>query len=187
MGGGTCEPLMRAIFITCSDVSGMQRRRFITAATAAAGMGLLAGCTGGDGGEGSADPLTVGVLVPFSGDYAWVGANVLPVVQMVAEEVNAAGGIGGRQLRVVQGDTEALPDASLSATQQLISVEEVAGDHRPDLADLQRGGGPVRRERGPHGHPHRGDDHARHPGWRVRLPDGALGLDRRAGDRRRRA
>jgi neutral amino acid transport system substrate-binding protein len=105
----------------------MQRRRFITAATAAAGMGLLAGCTGGDGGEGSADPLTVGVLVPFSGDYAWVGANVLPVVQMVAEEVNAAGGIGGRQLRVVQGDTEALPDASLSATQQLISVEEVAG------------------------------------------------------------
>ncbi|MDR9411957.1 MAG: ABC transporter substrate-binding protein [Haloquadratum sp.] len=105
----------------------MQRRRFITAATAAAGMGLLAGCTGGDGDAAGADPLTIGVLVPFSGDYAWVGANVLPAVQMVAEQVNEAGGIGGRQLRVVQGDTEALPDASLSATQQLISVEEVAG------------------------------------------------------------
>ena len=83
------------------------------------------GSDGEDGGStgGDSDPITVGVLVPFSGDYAWVGENVLPVAEMVAEEINAEGGIESRELRVVQGDTEASPDSSLSATQRLIEVE----------------------------------------------------------------
>jgi neutral amino acid transport system substrate-binding protein len=65
--------------------------------------------------------------VPFSGDYAWVGENVLPVARMVAEEINSNGGIDGRDVSVVQGDTEASPDASLTATQRLIEVEGVSG------------------------------------------------------------
>jgi len=83
----------------------------------------------GDGGstDGSNGELKVGVLVPFSGDYAWVGENVLPVVRMIAEEINGAGGIGGSEVSVVQGDTEASPDASLSAAQRLIEVEGVSG------------------------------------------------------------
>ncbi|WP_232703064.1 ABC transporter substrate-binding protein [Halobacterium wangiae] len=107
-------------------------------------IAALAGCTGGDGdgggddtttsggdttttssGGGNSDALKIGVLLPFSGDYAWVGANVLPVVNMVVEDINGAGGIGGRNLTVVQGDTEASPDASVSATNRLVNVEEV--------------------------------------------------------------
>jgi ABC-type branched-subunit amino acid transport system substrate-binding protein len=84
---------------------------------------------GGDGGstDGGDGDIQVGVLVPFSGDYAWVGENVLPVARMVAEEINSNGGIGGRNVSIVQGDTEASPDASLTAAQQLIEVEGVAG------------------------------------------------------------
>jgi len=80
----------------------------------------------GDGSGGSGTP-TIGVLLPFSGDYAWVGANVLPVTEMLVEEINNQGGIGGQQVSVVQADTEASPDASLSAAQRLVNVENVDG------------------------------------------------------------
>lgn len=117
----------------------IDRRRFLigsgTVATA-----TLAGCTGdgggtdgqgltdtptGDGGETSA--ITVGVLLPFSGDYAWVGSNVLPAARMLAEEINGTGGIGGRDVEIVTGDTEGSPDASLSAAKKLVNVEGVTG------------------------------------------------------------
>jgi ABC-type branched-subunit amino acid transport system substrate-binding protein len=87
------------------------------------------GSDGSDGGstDGGGDDIPIGVLVPFSGDYAWVGENVLPVARMIAEEINSNGGIDGRNVSLVQGDTEASPDASLTATQRLIEVEGVAG------------------------------------------------------------
>ncbi len=130
----------------------VHRRRFLQA-TGAAAVAALAGCTGGDGdgdgngsdgsgddgsgggggngsggGSGGSDgSLKVGVLVPFSGEYAWVGENVLPVARLVANRINDAGGIDGRQVALVQGDTEASPDASLSAAKRLVDVEGVAG------------------------------------------------------------
>ncbi|MFB6093034.1 MAG: ABC transporter substrate-binding protein [Haloquadratum sp.] len=125
-----------------------QRREFI-AGTGAAAIAALAGCSGGgsssggtesgdgattttesattSGGSGNAKPIPVGVLLPFSGEYAWVGENVLPVVEMITEEINEQGGIGGRNLTVVKGDTEGSPSASLSAAKKLINVEGVAG------------------------------------------------------------
>jgi neutral amino acid transport system substrate-binding protein len=86
------------------------------------------GGDGGDGGstDGGGGDVKVGVLLPFSGDYAWVGANVLPVAESIVEEINGQGGIGGRDVSLVQGDTEGSPDASLSATQRLINVEGVS-------------------------------------------------------------
>jgi ABC-type branched-subunit amino acid transport system substrate-binding protein len=84
------------------------------------------GSDGSDGTDGSAGEIKVGVLLPFSGDYAWVGANVLPVAESITQEINDAGGIAGRDVTLVQGDTEGSPDASLSATQRLINVEGVS-------------------------------------------------------------
>lgn len=124
----------------------IDRRRFLKRTGGLAAVTTLAGCTSGDDGDGdtttteqSGDTTTasdndggggsgqlkIGVLLPFSGDYAWVGANVLPVVNMIVEEINGEGGIDGKQLSVVQGDTEASPDASVSATNRLVNVENV--------------------------------------------------------------
>jgi neutral amino acid transport system substrate-binding protein len=134
----------------------IDRRKFL-AGTGAATIATLAGCSGGGGGGGSdgdaggstqteggdggsdgtttqssdggsgGDSLTVGVLLPFSGDYAWVGQNVFPVAQMITEEINEQGGIDGRNVSLVKGDTEGSPDASLSAAKKLINVEGVVG------------------------------------------------------------
>jgi len=132
----------------------IDRRRFI-ATSGAATIAGLSGCLGGDEGDGSDDgdggdgsdgsdggdgtttepsgggdpsgEINVGVLLPFSGDYAWVGANVLPTVNMIAEEINEQGGIDGDTINIIQGDTEGSPDASLSAAQKLVDVDEVVG------------------------------------------------------------
>jgi ABC-type branched-subunit amino acid transport system substrate-binding protein len=127
----------------------IQRRKFV-AGTGAATVAALAGCSGssdtGDGssgentaaggaetttnesdGEMTAEAIPVGVLLPFSGEYAWVGENVLPVVRMLAQEINEQGGINDRQITLAQGDTEGSPSASLSAAKKLITVENVAG------------------------------------------------------------
>jgi neutral amino acid transport system substrate-binding protein len=97
-------------------------------------MAGLAGCVvdirpqqgddGGDGGGASAEgEIIVGVLLPFTGEYDWVGSNVMVVAEMLAEEMNANGGVDGRDVRLVQGDTEASVDASVTAAQKLINVD----------------------------------------------------------------
>lgn len=73
----------------------------------------------------AADDLVVGLLLPFTGQYAWVGANVQPVAQMVADQVNKSGGIGGKKITFVQGDTEGVVDAGTTAAQKLIDVNNV--------------------------------------------------------------
>ena len=133
------------------------RRRFLKRTGGVATATVLAGCTSDGGGSGdqttgsdssdaesgdsdasdeetttqsdsgSSDAINLGVPLPFSGDYAWVGANVLPVVNMVVEEINGQGGIGGRDVNVVQADTEASPDAAVSAVNRLVNVENVQG------------------------------------------------------------
>jgi len=135
----------------------MDRRTFLTRTGGAITVTGLAGCTGngggnggngngngggnggngngsggngdgnGNGGDSGGNEIRIGVQVPFSGDYAWVGENVLPVAEMVAEEINANGGIDGRDVSIVQGDTEGSPDSSLSAVERLIDVEGVVG------------------------------------------------------------
>jgi len=70
-------------------------------------------------------PIKVGLLLPFTGQYDWVGANVQPVAQMIVDEVNASGGIGGRDITLTQGDTEGTVDAGFTAAQKLVNVDGV--------------------------------------------------------------
>jgi len=51
--------------------------------------------------------VPVGVLLPFSGQYSRMSENIFRVIQMIAEEVNKHGGIGGRKVVLVKGDTRA--------------------------------------------------------------------------------
>jgi ABC-type branched-subunit amino acid transport system substrate-binding protein len=69
--------------------------------------------------------LPVGILLPFTGQYAWVGSNVQPVAQMIVDEVNESGGIDGATIRLVQGDTEGVVDAGTTAAQKLVNVDQV--------------------------------------------------------------
>mgnify|MGYP006439513435 CR=1 FL=1 len=69
--------------------------------------------------------LKIGLLLPFTGQYAWVGSNVQPVAEMLVQEVNAAGGIAGHEIAFVQGETEGIVDAGTTAAQKLINLDNV--------------------------------------------------------------
>ena len=75
--------------------------------------------------DGQDGDLKIGLLLPFTGQYAWVGSNVQPVARMIAHEVNASGGIGGREIAFAQGDTEGVVDAGTTAAQKLVNVDDV--------------------------------------------------------------
>lgn len=97
--------------------------QFSFKATGALTAAILAATAGAAAAQDG--PLKIGLLLPFTGQYAWVGENVQPVAQMVAEEVNDSGGIGGREITFIQADTEGVVDAGTTAAQKLINVDNV--------------------------------------------------------------
>ncbi len=98
-------------------MTSIQAVRALLAGVAAVGISVAAQPAS------AADDLVVGLLLPFTGQYAWVGANVQPVAQMIADQVNKSGGIGGKKIAFVQGDTEGVVDAGTTAAQKLINVD----------------------------------------------------------------
>ncbi len=64
-------------------------------------MVALAGCT-----STSSEDVPVGVLMPLTGPAASLGAPAEKGAQLAAQEINAAGGIDGKTLRLVVEDTK---------------------------------------------------------------------------------
>jgi branched-chain amino acid transport system substrate-binding protein len=54
----------------------------------------LTGCSGG----ASAEPLRIGLEAPLSGEQAVTGEDMLRGAQLAADEINAEGGVDGRQI-----------------------------------------------------------------------------------------
>lgn len=52
------------------------------------------------------DTVRIGALMPLTGDAASLGTEAMNGAVLAVEEINAAGGIDGRQLELVQGDTQ---------------------------------------------------------------------------------
>ena len=69
--------------------------------------------------------VKLGLLLPFTGQYGWVGSSVAPVIWMVLDEVEQSGGIQGYRIIVRQGDTEGVVDAGALAAQKLINADDV--------------------------------------------------------------
>ncbi len=61
----------------------------------------------------------------MSGPGAFTGESSKLALDMLAEEVNAAGGIGGRQIQFVYYDTEGKPDVAVRVINRLIKSDQV--------------------------------------------------------------
>lgn len=98
----------------------------------AAGVLIFAGCGGGgssSGGSGDAPketgPIKLGVPLGFTGPTAAVGDWARMGVELSVKEVNAAGGIDGRQVEAVYVDTQADPTKAVTAVNRLVSQDKV--------------------------------------------------------------
>lgn len=61
----------------------------------------------------------IGATLPLSGDAAAWGKNTQEGINLAVEEINASGGIFGRNIAVIYEDTQALPRKELMLTESL--------------------------------------------------------------------
>ena len=91
-----------------------------TPTTAAAASG--ASCTGTSGSSGG---LVLGGLMPQSGDLKVIYKSLCTPVQMAVDEINAAGGINGHQVKLVYADDGTSPDVASTSLNTLVTSDKV--------------------------------------------------------------
>lgn len=113
----------------------MDRRTFLKA-SGVAGIGLTAGCAGGNGGGGDG-PITIAGLEPQSGPFSAWGSAHIPGLEFALEEINSDGGVlDGRELEVVIEDTEGNPSEADSIFQRLVEQEGAVAATGPVNSDV---------------------------------------------------
>jgi ABC-type branched-subunit amino acid transport system substrate-binding protein len=73
-----------------------------------------------------AAPIKLGTLTPLTGAGGSYGPSMRKAMEFVAQEVNAAGGVLGRQVQLVSEDDQTNPEAAVRAARKLIDVDKVA-------------------------------------------------------------
>ncbi len=96
----------------------MKRRDFVKASISATVVSVL---TGGSFGARAlaAGPVKVGVLIPLSGPAGLFGPSSRNCTQLAVDEINAAGGILGRQIEPIFADVGGPPADATQAALQL--------------------------------------------------------------------
>lgn len=75
--------------------------------------------------EGEAETIKIGVVMDLSGDLAPMGARMLNGARLAAEEINAAGGVLGKDVELVEEDGKTDPAAGLDRVKKLIEIDGV--------------------------------------------------------------
>jgi len=111
--------------------SSVSRREFLGAGGAAVVAGL-AGCSGGQGQSGattdtasSSDVVKIGVLEDQSGNFALVGAPKHKASMLAIEEINANGGIDGKQIETYATDPQSDNQRYQELTREMINENDV--------------------------------------------------------------
>ena len=84
----------------------------------------------------AAEPIKIGAVFSLSGPAAAIGTPTKLVTQMVVEKINKEGGINGRPIELVMGDTESEPTKAVMVVKKFINVDKVAAIIGPDTTDL---------------------------------------------------
>jgi branched-chain amino acid transport system substrate-binding protein len=85
---------------------------------------------------GASDPIKIGAFFSLSGPAAAIGTPTKLVTQMVVEKINKEGGINGRPIELIIGDTESEPTKAVMVAKKFINVDKVAAIIGPDRTDL---------------------------------------------------
>lgn len=82
----------------------------------------LAGCVQP---EKPKEEIKIGVMTPLTGDVASWGEMQKRATDLALEEINAAGGINGRKVKVIYEDDRADPKEGVNAFKKLVDVDKV--------------------------------------------------------------
>jgi len=102
----------------------MKRIGVWTVAALATFTFALAGCTKKE--EPGTGAIKIGIAGPITGPYAKFGEQLVMGTTMLAERVNAAGGIDGRKIEIVRGDDQCDPKQARSVANRMVSDKVAA-------------------------------------------------------------
>lgn len=106
------------------------KKKLRLAALAVGGLlacSVFAGCgeESGGGQSGGGDEIVVGSNFELTGNHAQYGSNAAKGFKLAVDEVNAAGGINGKKIRIVEADSKSETAESVNAATKLISDDKV--------------------------------------------------------------
>jgi branched-chain amino acid transport system substrate-binding protein len=91
----------------------------------------------------AAEPIKIGVAEALSGGAAQYGISIRNAFQMAAEEINAAGGVNGRQLELVIEDEQGKKDEAINAFKKLIFQDKALMLFGPTLSNSAKASDPI--------------------------------------------
>ena len=93
--------------------------------SAIAGVAITLAACSGSGTTGASGDIVIGVPSSFTGPHAGFGQSLANGAQAAALEINRAGGILGRHLRIVTGDTVGDPADAVPTLDKMLGVDHV--------------------------------------------------------------
>ena len=81
-------------------------------------------------------PIKIGAMFAITGPASWLGEPERNMVEMIAEQVNAKGGVNGRKIELLVKDTQGEGDRAVKAVRELLLEDVVAivGPSRSDTS-----------------------------------------------------
>ena len=74
------------------------------------------------------EPIKIGLSVPITGQYIESGKSIQAGVELALNELNEAGGIQGRPLEIVVGDSEGAPDIAKRIARKFVSDPKIVAE-----------------------------------------------------------
>ena len=108
-----------ALLAACGDDEEEEGTATGTPAGTAVGTGTPAGTAAAGG------PLKIGLLLDYTGSLAEFGPNIETGAQLAAKQINDAGGVLGKPIELIKGDSGTNPQVAVEAATRLINVEGV--------------------------------------------------------------
>ena len=71
------------------------------------------------------DSVRIGVLTPLTGGGAVYGTTMSRMYTVLADDINKAGGVSGRQIQLFTEDAQTNPDAGVRGARKLVDVNKV--------------------------------------------------------------
>lgn len=75
--------------------------------------------------EENSDTILIGGLYPLTGDLADSGQNMQKGIEMALDEINAAGGINGKKIEIIYGDSRGKGEFGMTEMERLLTQEKV--------------------------------------------------------------
>jgi branched-chain amino acid transport system substrate-binding protein len=69
--------------------------------------------------------IKIGIVLELTGDLGFMGENMLNGARMAVEEINAAGGVLGKPVELVEEDGATDPDQGFDRVKKLVEVDGV--------------------------------------------------------------